>query len=365
MKVLLAPAEFYFEPGNYHVTFNILKRVPAEFKVLCGVVNPDIKKIPQAEIYELGKPFFLYPFKIAFYGLKFNIQIIHHISPFAIGKDFNLLALRTDKPFIIGPIEIPHLLFDDELEMLKIPKILHRLKDSRLRTTMSVKTMERCDVAVAVNKQTKEYLLNFVDKKNIKVTPLGVDTGVFKFSSVPNNHEILTVGRHIKRKGHDYLIKAMTKVIKEYPDARLNITSNGPQTPHLKNLAKKLNLNKYIIFHDRVNDEELLRLYKQCRVFCHPSLSEGFCHTTLEAMATGRPVVSTNTSGSDMVENGKTGFLVPTADSEAIADNILKILSDDKLTHKMGIEARKRVEEEYDWNIIAEEYYKLYKEMIT
>ena len=74
MKILIAPAEFYFKPGNYHVTYNVLKRVPAKFKVLCGFVHPNIKKIlTNSEIYEIRGPFFLYPFKIVTYGLKFRI----------------------------------------------------------------------------------------------------------------------------------------------------------------------------------------------------------------------------------------------------------------------------------------------------
>lgn len=361
MQILLAPAEFFFKPGNYHVTFNILRRVPVKFKVLCGIVHPDVKRILQAEIYELGKPFSMYPFKIAFYGLRFkDVQIIHHISPFAVGKDFNLLALQTDKPFIIGPMEIPHLFFDDEFEMFKIPKFLHGLKDSGLRTAMSVKTMERCDVAIAVNRQTKKYLLNFVDKKNIKIIPLGVDTEMFKFSPPPNNHEILTVGMHIKRKGSEYLIKAMPEIIKEYPDAMLHITSNGPQTPYLKSLVKKLGLGRYVIFHGKVSDEKLLKLYRRCRVFCHPSISESFSPVRLEAMATGRPVVATTVASgsSEMVENGKTGFLIPPKDSDAIAEAVLKLFTDYDLTCKMGRKARKIVEKRYDWNLVAEKYYR-------
>ena len=77
-------------------------------------------------------------------------------------------------------------------------------------------------------------------------------------------------------------------------------------------------------------------------------------------MASGRPVVSTDTNGSEMVEHNKTGFVVPTADSEAISDAILRIFDDNELTYKMGINARSVVEKEYDWNKIAKKYYEIY-----
>ena len=370
MQILIAPAEFYFKPGNYHVTYNILKRVPAKFKVLCGFVHPDIKKIlTNSEIYEVGGPFFLYPFKIVTYGLKFvkDVQAIHHLSPFAIGKDFNLLALQTDKPFIIGPMEIPHKFFDDELEIFKIPKFLQKLKDIRLRLALSLKTMERCDVAIAVNRQTKRYLLDFIDKQNIKVIPLGVDTKMFRFSPVPNNHEILAVGMHIKRKGFEYLIEAMSEIVKDYPDAKLHMVGLGPQTQYLVHLTEKLGLSKHVIFHGRVSDEELLKLYKRCRVFCHPSLSESFSPVRLEAMAVGRPVVATTAaSGSiEMIENGRTGFLVKPADVDALVNTIIKVLENYKLCKKMGKKAREIIEKRYSWDIVAKKYYKIYEELTT
>lgn len=366
LKVLAAPAEFYFTASNYHVSYNLPKRINANFYVFASEIEEKAKQdLDNAELHELNTSVLLYPPKVFFYARKLakQVDLIHHISPFAIEKDFNLLALSNSKPFVIGPIEIPHEVFDDEFAIMKIPSFAKLVKDSKVRKVLSIKTLEKCDYAITVNSQTKKYLSKFIDKEKIKTIPLGVDLDIFKYSPPPQNHDILAVGWHIRRKGFKYLIEAMPTILKEYPDAKLHITSSGPQTSNLKMLVKKLNLNNSVIFHGRVNDEEILQLYEQCCIFCHSSLSEGFCHTTLEAMATGRPVVSTNTVGSEMVGDGKTGFLVHTADSEAIADGILKVFNDDELTYKMGVEGRKKVEEEYDWNIIAKKYYEVYQEV--
>jgi len=364
VKVLVAPAEFYFTASNYYVSYNIPKRIKAKFYIFASKIDEKAKQnLENVKLYELNTSLLLYPAKVFFHARKLikQIDLIHHISPFAIGKDFNLLGLTNSKPFVVGPIEISHKFFDDELSVMKIPSFAKLFKNSKFRQILSIKTLEKCDVAIAVNNQTKKCLLEFIDKERIKTIPLGVDLDKFKYSPPPQNHDILAVGWHIKRKGFKYLIEAMPTILKEYADAKLHITSVGPQTSNLKMLVKKLGLNRHVIFHGRVSDEELLKLYRQCRVFCHPSLSEGFCHTTLEAMATGRPVVSTITNGSEMVEDGKTGFLVPPADSDALADSILKILGDGELTYKMGVKGRKKVEEEYDWKIIAKKYYEVYR----
>lgn len=370
MRVLVAPAEFSFRAGNYHVTYNLVKRIGARFCVLTSKVDESARKsLKNQEIYELNTSLLAYPIKVWLYGRKFveKCDVIHHMSPFAVGKDFNLLALTADKPFVVGPVEIPHRFFEDEFEFLRIPAFARLLRNSRLRQKLSAKTLERCDVAVAVNNQTKKFLSDFVRKKDVVVIPFGVDTRTFRYSPPSRDFSILTVGHHIKRKGFEYMIEAMTHIVKEFRDAVLHIAGLGPRTPHLKRLVDELNLTKNIVFHGRISDSGLLKLYSQCRVFCHPSLSEAFSPVRLEAMASGKPVVATSAaSGSEeMIYHGKTGLLVPPADSKALAEATLKLLSDYDLACRMGKRAREVVEEKYDWNVVAEKYYSVYLKLIS
>ena len=65
-----------------------------------------------------------------------------------------------------------------------------------------------------------------------------------------------------------------------------------------------------------------------------------------------------------MVEDGKTGFLVPVGDVDLMAERILNLFSDYELTVQMGINARKKVEEEYDWSKIARKYYEVYQSLM-
>jgi len=373
IKILAAPAEFYFRAGNYHVTYNLVKRIgkcDVKFCVLASKIDESAKKgLNNHELHELNTSLLQYPLKVWMYGKKLvkKFDIIHHISPFAVGKDFNLLALTANKPFVIGPVEIPHRFFEDEFKFLRIPVFAKLFRESRVRQGLSAKTFERCDVAIAVNNQTKRVLSNFVEKEKIEVIPFGVDVEKFKYTPPSKEPNILTVGYHIKRKGFDYLIRAMVDVVIEFKDAKLHIVGHGPQTSNLKRLVKELNLTKNVIFHGRVSDERLLQLYEHCRIFCHPSLSEAFSPVRLEAMASGKPIVATTsaTGVEEMIENGKTGFLVPPADSEALADAILKLLSDYDLACRMGKKAREIVEEKYDWNIVAEKYYNVYLKLLS
>jgi len=301
-----------------------------------------------------------------------KISLIHHIHLSYYEFDvLSLFGLTKDYPFVVGPAQAPHMISEDDYALGKrsnrksIKAEYHAVRVLRKIVSPIInyafeRTLEDCDTLIVVNEKTKKIYSNIVSNKKIEVIPLGVFIDEFQFSPPPLNHEILTTGAHLKRKGFEYLITAMPSILKEYPDARLHILSDGPRREHLEGLTRDLGLKSNVIFHGYLSVNELLSFYKNCRIFCHPSLSEGFCHTTLEAMASGRPVVSTDTNGSEMVEHNKTGFVVPTGDSEAISDAILRILNNDELTYKMGINARSKVEKEYDWHKLAKKYYEIY-----
>jgi glycosyltransferase involved in cell wall biosynthesis len=81
-------------------------------------------------------------------------------------------------------------------------------------------------------------------------------------------------------------------------------------------------------------------------------------------MSVGRPVISTNAVGpSELVKDGRTGFIVPAADADALAERMIDLLGDGELTRTMGISGRKEVEEKYDWKVIAKQYFDLYERL--
>lgn len=391
--ILAAPVEqtLIDSRGRYSIGYNLVSILSKDFDVKFHAITnaTDLhKKLENVRIYEIGDNlnsafkkkvilkyhYFKYAKKIL---EKERILAIHQMGTFAYTTGFSFLSLShltKDCPFIIGPAEVRHQVFTDDYLIIDPKKRNHRLIELewwckknlyRLATySLFKRTLDDCDILVAVNDETKKLFSKYISNTKIRVIPIGIYPNDFPYSPPLNNHEILMVGNLIKRKGHEYLIKAMPKIIKNFPDTTLHITSEGAMKDYLEALTRRLNLERNIIFHGYVSKEELLSLYKNCRVFCHPSLSEGFCHVILEAMATGRPIVSTDNFGSKMVEHGKTGLLVPPKDSDAIADAALKIFSDNELTYKMGVEARKKVEEVYDWYKVAEKYYGVYREVI-
>ncbi|RKY63388.1 MAG: glycosyltransferase, partial [Candidatus Latescibacterota bacterium] len=141
---------------------------------------------------------------------------------------------------------------------------------------------------------------------------------------------LLTVARLVsteKYKGYDKVISALPKVIKKVPNIKYILVGRGNDIPRIKKLAKKLGVEKYVIFTGFVPDEDLVDYYNLCDVFIMPSKKEGFGIVFLEALACGKPVICGNKDGSvDAVLNGKLGILVDPDSIDQIAEAIINVL---------------------------------------
>jgi glycosyltransferase involved in cell wall biosynthesis len=191
-----------------------------------------------------------------------------------------------------------------------------------------------------------------VDKNKLNFTKKGLYTGTLKIGkfNIKKPYALIT-NRHDPQKRFDYVIRAMAKVLKKYPKTLLVIP--GPFTEHSKNLiklAKKLGIDKKIIFTGIVSETELQKLYKNAAVYCYPSPQEDFGLGPLEAGAWAVPTVAWNHAGPTVtVANGESGFLAEPYKIKDYADKILMLLKSPKLRLKMGLSAWERTKNKFSW----------------
>lgn len=280
---------------------------------------------------------------------------------FIYAADFNLLKEIKDYPFVIGMCELPHPRLRDEIGVFEY--IIANF-GKKLIYPLFKRTLEYCDALIAVNEATKELYTNFVPESKITVIPYGIDLRHFEYSPLPPNHNILAVSRLIERRGLDYLVEAMPIILKKYPDACLHFVGEGPRKPILEEKAKKLGIERNVIFHGQVSSEGLVNLYRDCFVFCHLSFADGWNQPALEAMASGRAVVCADAPHNSMIEDGKTGFLIPIGGVDILSERIMQLFGDVELAEKMGVAGRRKAEKEHNWGKIAEGYYKVFCEVI-
>jgi len=159
---------------------------------------------------------------------------------------------------------------------------------------------------------------------------------------------IVTVG-HIRRvKGLDVLVRAAAEVRRVHPTV-LFLVAGAVQEPDcdrdLRELVRQLDLERNVRFLGKMENEAVWSLLKLCDVFCLPSRSEGMSNALLEAMGCGLPCVATAVGGTpEVLEDGISGYIVPSGDHQAAAARILALLSDPDGARDMGRLARRVVE---------------------
>jgi glycosyltransferase involved in cell wall biosynthesis len=149
---------------------------------------------------------------------------------------------------------------------------------------------------------------------------------------------MLYVGTEDPRKDLATLLRALALVRRDRPEVHLIKAGRahfGGQRQHLVRLTDELHLRDAVHFLDDVEEADLPALYNLASVFATPSLYEGFGFPPLEAMACGRPVVSTR-AGSLPEIVGEAGLLVPPGDPRGLADAILQVLGDPVLARRLG-----------------------------
>ena len=173
---------------------------------------------------------------------------------------------------------------------------------------------------------------------------------------------VLFVGRLVKYKGVDVLLEAMRGV-----SATAMLVGNGPERAALQQIADREGVTDRVTFLGEVDPDELAALYRACDVFVLPSVTrqEAFGVVQIEAMACGKPVISTDLgTGSGWVnQDGETGFVVPPRDVRALHDALVRLLADDTLQKRMGAASRQRARAMFGADRMAASVLALYHEV--
>jgi glycosyltransferase involved in cell wall biosynthesis len=170
-------------------------------------------------------------------------------------------------------------------------------------------------------------------------------------------------------KGYEELLDAMGEVAREGFDVKLAIVgeaiyqNSGVYKRKILMKANSAGLKDKIIFTGfRENIPEILASFD---IFVLPSRSEGFGRVNLEAMAMGKPVVSTNVGGiPEVVLDGVTGILVPPGNSKSLSHAIMRLLNDPRLRASMGRKGRKRVEQHFTLHAHVQRIEEIYGETL-
>jgi glycosyltransferase involved in cell wall biosynthesis len=197
--------------------------------------------------------------------------------------------------------------------------------------------LNNSNYVVAQSSNTKENALKYYNiQNNISIIPLAYEP--FKFKEVNRKYlgldetlfYTISIGRLVKRKGFDFLIKSIAKTGNKNVHAL--IIGEGPEKRNLINLAKELNILNQIHFVDFVSEVEKFQYLQNSDVYVLSSIHEGFGIVLQEAMQVGLPIVSTDNGGQvDFIKNGINGYLLKYGDISSLAKEINKFEGNFKL----------------------------------
>jgi glycosyltransferase involved in cell wall biosynthesis len=188
-----------------------------------------------------------------------------------------------------------------------------------------------------------------VPVRKIAIIPNGLDLGAFQpRTSVRPPRRVAVVANLRAGKGHDVLIDAAAQVLRSVPDASFELIGDGAERERLAARCDARRVRHAFTFTG--HSENVAARLAGADIFALPSLSEAFPNAVLEGMASGLPVVASDVGGiPELVTSGDTGLLVPPADPAALADALLRLMTDAPLSSRLGRAARATVEARYSF----------------
>jgi len=307
--------------------------------------------------YSGGKGYFLNVFALKRLLSEIQPDILH--SHYATGYG-TLGRLANYKPYLLS------VWGSDVYDSPDESKIMRYLVVENLKSATAIASTSLC-----MAKKTNE-LFDF-ETKPIYITPFGVDTELFSSRITYSNQSAFTIGtvKTIEDKyGIDTLIRGfalfMQYAEKPIKDYQLKIVGEGSKFNEMVGLVAELNIKSNVIFVGRVEHHKVPQELNSFDVYAALSRldSESFGVAVVEASACELPVIVSNVGGlPEVVEHGKTGYIINKNSPEDFAKALFKLVSESDLCRELGVNGRNRVVEYYSWDESVRKMLNLYSDL--
>jgi phosphatidylinositol alpha-1,6-mannosyltransferase len=230
------------------------------------------------------------------------------------------------------------------------------------------RSLARADRVVAISEFTRAQLVRLqgVVPERTCLLPPCLDAEwvaeALPFSGRQRRLTLLTVSRLSsaeRYKGHDVVLQALKRVLRDVPAAQYVIVGDGDDRPRLEDLVRNMDLTDAVRFSGAVSAQELKICYRDCDVFVMPARTtldklapkgEGFGIVFLEAMAYGKPVIAPASGApSEFIHNGEHGLLVNPEDPAEVASALIELFTSPERARRMGEASREWVQREYSY----------------
>jgi glycosyltransferase involved in cell wall biosynthesis len=256
-------------------------------------------------------------------------DVVHTQAHFLIGRS----AVRAATAAGIPVVATNHFMPENLLSYGPLPRWTHRSL-ARLAWRDLVRVFGRATVCTTPTPRAAELLERNGLNRPVMAISCGIDRAHYAGPPEPTGAPtILFVGRLDAEKNVHELLEAAAAL----PDVHVEVVGDGSERHRLAALAARLGIAGRVRFHGFVPDEELVRAYRRCDVFCMPGTAELQSLVTMEAMAAGKPVVAADAMAlPHLVRPGHNGWLYPPGDVTELAGRLAAVLADEQTRTAMG-----------------------------
>jgi len=292
-------------------------------------------------------------------------EILDRIQPAVVhaqGSTYHAYAaLKSGSPTVLTV----HGVFREDARYIRNPIV-------RLRNQLAALLIERYSLShtrhlIAISHYVSTYFSSLLQPETqVYYIPNAIDESYFNLKDTADGHTILFAGRVLPLKRLLDLVKAFERVTQHFPQAQLRIAGECQSQPaYVKTIRvfiRDAGLHSQVHLLGPLSEEAILREFAACDVLALPSVQENSPMVIAQAMAAGKPVVATPVGGvTEMVSDGKTGFLVDVGDIDGLADALLRLLQNPSLRACIGKLSRKFAAENYRAGIVAKRTYDVYQ----
>lgn len=290
--------------------------------------------------------------------LRVRPAVVHLQSFIDIGRGLAYEAERLDIPIIATN----HVMPDNVVEFSGLPRRLHpRL--TAFGWSLASTVYSRADIVTSPTPAAAHYLESNTRLRGVVPVSCGVENDRFTpKQDRPAENRVLFVGRLDPEKNLDTLLNAFSLIPVQLA-AHLDIVGSGSERSHLEGLARSLAIADRTTFHGYVDDDRLTELHHRATVFVMPSTAELQSIATLEAMASGTPVVLADAVAlPHLIASGAEGYLVHPRNAHEFADRIERILHLDPDAYRAMSRAASATALTHDAGVMTSRYEQLYQE---
>ncbi|MFT4213183.1 MAG: glycosyltransferase [Microbacterium sp.] len=251
-------------------------------------------------------------------------DVVHSQSHIILGRALTRIAHRRGIPVVATN----HVMAENLIDFTTLPPGLSEAAID-LAWADAKRTFGMSRAVTTPTRRAAEFLAETIDIEGVIPISCGIDKRNYTPDLTPRpHHRVLFVGRLTTEKHIEVTLKAIAMLVPELPEITFDIVGGGDQRRNLEQTAQRLGIADRVTFHGRVDEEQLRAAYTKADVFAIASIAELQSIATMEAMASGLPVVGANAVAlPHLVHDGENGYLFEPGDVAGLADRLRRVLT--------------------------------------